>query len=72
MKLISEWRQAHKWLSVQIPIVGGAVLASYACLPEDWKAAIPHWVIVSSAITFLFGGALGRVIEQQPKKEPEE
>jgi hypothetical protein len=71
MQLVDDWKKCYKWLSVQIPALGAATLASYAALPDDWKSAIPHWAIAVTAITFLVGGAVGRVIEQ-PTKAPNE
>jgi hypothetical protein len=68
MKLVDDWQKCRKWLSVQIPVIGTSVLLSYAALPDDWKAAIPHWAIVSLAITFLVGGAVGRVVDQPGAK----
>lgn len=65
MKLfVDDWKQAYKWLSVQIPVAGGALLGAFSALPDEMKAAIPHWAVVSAAITFLLGGAIGRIIDQ--------
>lgn len=68
MNLVEDWKQARKWLSVQIPIAGAGLLGAYTALPQEWRALIPEWVIVTSAIVFLVGGALGRVVDQGAKK----
>jgi hypothetical protein len=67
INLVEDWKQAHKWLSVKIPVIGSALLGSYVVLPAELKAAIPHWAVVAAAITFLLGGAVGRVVDQTPK-----
>ncbi|MGI4936560.1 MAG: hypothetical protein ACRYF5_07415 [Janthinobacterium lividum] len=73
IELVEDWKRARKWLSVQIPVAGAALLASYGALPDEWKSAIPHCAVTATAITFLIGGAVGRVISQpvlEPKDAP--
>jgi len=64
LNLIPDWKQAYKFLSVQIPIAGASTVMAYAQLPEDWKAAIPDWVITTCALTFFFVSMVGRIIQQ--------
>jgi hypothetical protein len=66
MKLVEDWKQAHKWLSVRIPLVSAAIAPAWLGLPDDWKSAVPRWAVL--AFTFLaLSTVVGRVIDQTPK-----
>lgn len=49
IKLVNEWRHAWKWASVRISAAGAVLMAvaeiagqTWAGLPEDVRASIPH------------------------------
>jgi hypothetical protein len=65
--LVSDWRQAWKWLSVQI----SALLVVWASIPADQQAAILALVgLDQSKLVGLMGVAIiiGRLVAQQQKQ----
>ena len=64
MKLIDNWKSAHRMLSVQAMALTAAILGAWPMIPEDLKAALPphlvHWV----SITLLVFGIAGRLVSQ--------
>jgi len=71
MKLIAEWKQAYKMFSVQAMGLSTAGLTTWALLPEDLKAALPHWLVPAVAAATLALGIAGRLVSQKPE-DPEE
>lgn len=71
MKVVSDWRRAHKWMSMQSMVFVNALLISWAAIPEKFQDALPiGWVIAISA-TALGLGTVGRLVQQAPKdREP--
>lgn len=65
MKLVYDWRQAWKWLSMQIPAVNVAFLGTWAVLPSKFQDALPTWAVVAIAISLLVLGMVGRLIQQE-------
>lgn len=68
MKLIDEWRQAHKWLSVQIPAINAAFLLVWSQLPQKFQDVLPVPVVIGIAVFLLVAGVFGRVVDQTPKE----
>jgi hypothetical protein len=64
LRLVKDWRQAWKWLSVQAMLISSAILSTWALLPEDMKARLPHDIGLWAAIVTLGAGVVGRVIDQ--------
>tara|TARA_Y100000015_G_scaffold7063_1_gene6539 strand:- start:49 stop:252 length:204 start_codon:yes stop_codon:yes gene_type:complete len=65
MKLIPDWKQAHKWFSVQLAAVSAALPLAWEYLPSDLKAYIPdEW---RPAILAAVGLAIivGRILDQK-------
>lgn len=64
MKLVPNWRDAPRWVSMQLAALGGALQVAWLTVPEDLKLAFPEWS--QSAIAFLiFAGILvGRLWDQ--------
>jgi hypothetical protein len=64
LNLIEEWRQAHKFVSVQIQ--GGivALAAAWATIPQEWRDAVPKSVLVVLAVVFALATVFGRVVKQ--------
>ena len=72
MKLINEWKKIYKYISVQIPALNVAFLATWALLPQKFQDALPvPWVIVI-AITLLVAGVVGRMIAQPSLKDSDD
>jgi hypothetical protein len=64
MKLIPDWRQAWKFLSVQAFAIIIALPMIWATLPADVKGYLPDdwkpWIMMALAVA----GILGRIIDQ--------
>lgn len=67
MKLVPDWKEAHKWISVQAFTILAAMPLVWMTLPPDIKSMLPEawqpWVLTAVAI----GGLLGRLKDQQGK-----
>ena len=66
MKLISDWRSAHKYLSTQAMLVAAGVQGTWVSIPDDLRASVPHWLPQGITGVLLAAGLLGRVIDQTP------
>lgn len=64
MKLIDNWKRAHRMLSVQAMGLAAAIQGAWPAIPEDLKASIPpamvHWV----SVALLAAGIAGRMVQQ--------
>lgn len=69
MKLIDDWKSAHRWFSVQAMTLAMAIQGAWPAIPEDMRSTLPpslvHWV----TIALLVAGVAGRLIDQ-PAKQP--
>jgi len=67
MKLVSEWKKAYRWFSVQIMGLIAAIGIAWPLMPDDLKAYVPENVLpIISVLAFV--GILSRVIKQGPKE----
>jgi hypothetical protein len=64
MRLIDNWRRAHRMLSVQAMALATAIQGAWPMIPDDLKSAIPanvvHWV----SLALLVAGIAGRLVQQ--------
>ena len=67
MKLIDDWRRAWRFFSVKLQGGVVALAAGWAVMPQEWKDAVPKWVLVACAGAFAIATIGGRVVQQ---KEP--
>lgn len=70
MKLIENWKASWRLFSVQAMAISSAGLATWAVLPEDLKAALPHWLVPMMAAVTMILGIVGRLI-LQPASDPD-
>jgi hypothetical protein len=69
--LVDDAKDCWRWLSVQIPALNLAFLATWAMLPAKFQDALPaHWVVAIAA-GLLVLGVLGRLIKQDRATEGE-
>lgn len=66
-KLVSDWKRAYRWLSVQAMLLSTALLSTWALLPADLKARLPDDVGLWAAVATLLLGVVGRVVDQGDK-----
>ena len=64
IRLVKNWPKLRHAISVQMMALAGSTLATWLLMPEEWKAALPHWVAPTVALSFLVCGAVGRFIQQ--------
>lgn len=63
MKLVSEWKKAYRWFSVQIMGLIAAIGIAWPLMPDDLKAYVPENVLpIISVLAFV--GILSRVVKQ--------
>ena len=73
MKLIAEWKQAHKFLSVRMSAFGGVAMTAWIATPDEQKHSLlkiighdaPTWF---AAIGF-FAVIFSRVVSQKPPED---
>lgn len=63
-RLIPNWRRAWRMFSVQAQALVMAVLGGWQALPDDLRASIPPWAVVTLATALLLAGIVGRLIDQ--------
>ena len=66
MKLIVDWKRAHRYLSTQAMLLAGGVQATWVAIPDDLRASVPHWIPQGVTGVLLAAGIVGRVIDQTP------
>lgn len=72
MKLVPNWKQGWKWLSVHLMAIGAAFTATWVAVPETMRAFLPDkWAHMAAMVTFLAGLA-ARFISQPTKPVPPE
>lgn len=69
VRLIDEWRKAHRMLSVQAMALAGAIQTAWMLLPGDMKAAVPPTVVGWVSVALLVGGIVGRLVDQPAVRE---
>ena len=66
MKLVANAKSCWKWLSIQIPIVNLAFLATWGTLPAKFQDAIPLPWVIGIAVVLIVLGVAGRLLDQTP------
>ena len=69
VKLVEDWRQAWKWLSVWLAAFAGTALEVYEQVPQ-FKAYIPDATfhhLMSALVVFII---VGRLVKQGPNAQP--
>lgn len=76
MKLIENWRRAHRMLSVQAMALAAAVQGAWPTLPEEMKSSISPTLVNWISLALLVAGIVGRLVQQNstepapPKDQP--
>lgn len=69
MKLVDDWKRAHKWLSVHCMIAAGAVQGAWEFVPMSMKASFPAWGLNALTVALLVLGVAGRLVDQSSKDD---
>ncbi|CAB4134071.1 hypothetical protein UFOVP273_10 [uncultured Caudovirales phage] len=64
MKLIDEWKAAHKMVSMWCMTAASALLGTWELIPKDLQDTLPHGVVVAVTIALLATGMIGRLVKQ--------
>jgi hypothetical protein len=76
LKLIPNWKRAHRMLSVQLTTVNAGIVGGWQILPPEWKAVIPQPLMVKAAVVLFVLTIVSRLIDQgsvtdaKPKAAP--
>lgn len=70
MKIIEEWRNSWKYLSVQANAIGVAVTAAYSSMYDQLKETLPPRYMIFAVVAVFVLGIVGRLIAQTPKDDP--
>lgn len=66
MRLVKDWKRAHRWYSTQMQALAASLLAAWALVPSNLLDAVPDnvkkWVVVAIIVT----GVIGRLVDQEP------
>lgn len=64
MKLIADWKEALKGLSVKAHTAQVAIVATWLGLPDDMRAAVPVKAVLVIVAIVGAAGVLGRIINE--------
>ena len=64
MKLIDNWKRAHRMISVQLMALVGAIQAAWPSIPKDLKDTLPHNLVHWVSIVLLVAAVAGRLLDQ--------
>ena len=64
IKIVENWRDARKWISMHAMAYGAAVQVAWVAIPEDMRASVPPGIVAGITIALLVLGAVGRIIDQ--------
>lgn len=64
VKLVEDWRKAHKWLSTQCMTLAAAVQGAWLYIPDDMRQSIPSKLVTGVTIGLMLLGVVGRLIKQ--------
>lgn len=73
MKLINDWRKAHKFASVRLAALAGVVVAYFAAYPDQWQAVLnsvpeAYRPLVGLLVFAMAGGS--RVVQLGQREAP--
>jgi hypothetical protein len=66
MRLVTDWRSAWKWFSVQFVAAAGTVQLSVLAFPDTMRQYLPDWLTHLLAVLLLIAAVLGRLVDQKP------
>ena len=64
MKLVADWKDAWKWISVNCMVIATAIQGAWVYVPEDMRTSLPPNLVHFLTIGLLAVGVAGRLIKQ--------
>lgn len=71
-RLIPNWRRAWRMASVQAQTAALAVIGGWQAIPDDMRATVPTWMMLTLAMLLLVAGIIGRLIDQPKTRGPDD
>lgn len=71
MKLVNDWKDCWRWLSMHSMVLAVAMQAGWNMLDEAQRSTLPEWMVSLLTVGILVLGIVGRLVDQ-PKKAPAE
>lgn len=68
-KLVDDWRQAYRWLSVNCMALATAIQGTWMTLGDDMRSELPKYAIHIATIAILVAGITGRLVKQSPSED---
>jgi hypothetical protein len=62
--MISNWKSAWRWFSVQAMALQGAAASAWLMVPDDMRAAVPPDMLATGAVVLAVLGIMGRLVDQ--------
>ena len=63
--LRDDWRNAWRFISMRAIAFAAGIQGTWAALPDDMKASIPHNIVSWVTLACLFLGAYGVMVKQE-------
>ena len=70
IKLIDNWKDGWKFISVNCMWLSAAIQGAWFYLPEDLRSKLPETYAITASIILLIIGIIGRFVDQY-LKQPE-
>ncbi len=64
VKLVDDWKNAWKWISVHAMLLAASIQGAWTQLPDDLKASLPNHLVSYSTVALLILGIIGRILKQ--------
>lgn len=68
-KLIDNWKEAWRWMSVNCMTGAAALQAAWLAMPDDLRASLPNHFMSITTMGLLFMGLFGRLTTKKPRKK---
>ena len=65
MKLVDDWKDAWRWLSVRAMVLALALQAAWGVLDETQRESLPDWLVTALTAGILVFGVAGRLVDQR-------
>lgn len=66
MKLVENWKQSWKWLSMNCMVLAAAIQGAWVYVPDDLRSQVPNHLMSIVTIVLLVSGVIGRLVKQTP------
>ena len=68
MKLVEDWKQAWRWISVNCMVLASVLQGAWLYVPEDLRQSLPHGIVHILTIAILALGVVGKEKREKVQK----